>query len=81
MPVYTISGVCAKTIEFVVEEGRVTKIKFQSGCSGNLQGVSRLAEGMKVEDVIRKLQGIRCGDKATSCPDQLARALAEYQAR
>ncbi len=79
MPVYTTNGVCAKTIEFMVEEGIVTKIKFQSGCSGNLQGVSRLAEGMKVEDVIRKLQGIRCGDKGSSCPDQLARALAEYQ--
>ncbi len=81
MPVYTTSGVCAKTIEFMVEEGIVTKITFQSGCSGNLQGVSRLAEGMKVEDVIRKLQGIRCGDKGSSCPDQLARALAEYQAK
>ncbi|HWR43837.1 TIGR03905 family TSCPD domain-containing protein [Sporomusa sp.] len=81
MPSYTTSGVCAKKIEFMVEDGIVTKIEFQSGCSGNLQGVSRLAEGMKVEDVINKLKGIKCGDKNSSCPDQLARALAEFQAK
>lgn len=75
---YNTNGVCAKKIEFVVEEGIVKKIEFLSGCAGNLQGISQLAEGMKVEDVISKLKGIKCGDKASSCPDQLARALAEY---
>ncbi|XEQ93415.1 hypothetical protein SCACP_22890 [Sporomusa carbonis] len=76
---YTTSGVCSKKIEFMVEDGVVKKISFQSGCPGNLQGVSRLAEGMKVEDIIIKLKGIKCGDKETSCPDQLARALEELQ--
>lgn len=78
MTLFRTSGVCAKTIEFVVEDGAVKDIKFQSGCDGNLQAISQLAEGMKVEDVIRKLKGIKCGNKQSSCPDQLARALAEY---
>ncbi|MDF2873714.1 MAG: uncharacterized protein K0R22_397 [Sporomusa sp.] len=78
MAIYTTSGVCAKKIEFLVEAGIVTEIEFQSGCSGNLQGVSRLAEGMRVEDVIKKLKGIKCGDKNSSCPDQLARALEAF---
>lgn len=77
MTTYLTSGVCAKKIEFLVEDGIVKKIEFQSGCPGNLQGVSRLAEGMKAEEVINKLKGIRCGDKATSCPDQLAQALTK----
>lgn len=81
MTTYTTSGVCAKKIDFIVEDGVVKKIEFQSGCSGNLQGVSRLAEGMKVEDVISKLKGIKCGDKASSCPDQLAQALAELKTK
>jgi len=78
---YRTSGVCAKTIEFVVEDGIVKGIKFQSGCDGNLQAISKLAEGMKVEDVIRRLKGIKCGNKPSSCPDQLARALAEYSGK
>lgn len=78
---YRTSGVCAKTIEFVVEDGIVKDIKFQSGCDGNLQAISKLAEGMKVEDVVRRLTGIKCGNKPSSCPDQLARALAEYSGK
>ncbi|SDE17105.1 hypothetical protein SPACI_032100 [Sporomusa acidovorans DSM 3132] len=81
MNTYITSGVCARKIEFLVEEGIVKKIQFQSGCSGNLQGVSRLAEGMKVEEVISKLKGIKCGDKNTSCPDQLAKALEELKGK
>ena len=77
MATYITSGVCAKKIEFVVEDGIVKNVEFQSGCPGNLQGVSRLAAGMKVADVISKLKGIKCGDKATSCPGQLAKALEE----
>ena len=77
MSTYITSGVCATKIEFVVEDNIVKKIEFQSGCPGNLEGVSRLAEGMKVEEVISRLQGIKCGDKLTSCPDQLAKALGQ----
>ncbi len=79
MSTYITSGVCATKIEFVVEDNIVKKIEFKSGCPGNLEGISKLAEGMKVEEVISKLQGITCGDKPTSCPDQLARALAQLQ--
>ena len=78
MATYITSGVCTTKIEFTVENGIVKNVEFKSGCPGNLQGVGRLAEGMKVEDVINKLKGIRCGDKSTSCPDQFARALEEY---
>lgn len=77
MNTYIPSGVCSKKIEFLVEDNIVKEIQFQSGCPGNLQGVSRLAEGMTVEEVISKLKGIRCGAKATSCPDQLAQALMQ----
>lgn len=77
MSTYITSGVCATKIEFVVEDNIVKKIEFQSGCPGNLEGVSRLAEGMQVEEVISRLQGIKCGDKLTSCPDQLAKALGQ----
>lgn len=75
MVTYTTNGVCTKKIEFEVEEGIITKVEFHSGCPGNLAGISRLAVGMKVEDVINKLKGLTCGDKQTSCPDQFARAL------
>ena len=75
MTTYMTSGVCAKKIEFVVEDGIIKKVEFQSGCPGNLSGVSRLAVGMKAEEVIGKLKGITCGDKPTSCPDQFAKAL------
>lgn len=72
---YKTQGVCAREIEITVEDGIVKKVKFLGGCGGNTQGVSRLAEGMTVEEVIEKLKGIRCGFKPTSCPDQLATAL------
>ncbi len=70
------SGVCAKLITFDLEDGVVTDINFIGGCSGNTQGVAKLAEGMKAEEIIEKLSGIRCGFKGTSCPDQLAKAVA-----
>ncbi len=72
---YKTSGVCAKLITFDIEDGIVSNIKFIGGCSGNTQGVATLAEGMKAEDIINKLSGIRCGFKSTSCPDQLAKAV------
>ena len=69
------SGVCAQQIVFSIKDGIVEKVAFHGGCSGNLQGISRLIEGMSVETAIEKLRGIPCGGRPTSCPDQLAIAL------
>ena len=74
---YRTSGTCARTIRFELDGDTVKNVKFEGGCHGNLQGIGKLVEGMKVQDVISKLEGIRCGFKSTSCPDQLARALKE----
>lgn len=74
---YKPSGVCSKQINITVENGIVEEVRFVGGCSGNTQGVGALCKGMKVEEVIDRLEGIRCGNKATSCPDQLAKALKE----
>lgn len=68
-------GVCSKRMEITVEDGVVQSVKVTGGCSGNLQGISALVKGMKVEEAIARLDGIRCGFKPTSCPDQLAQAL------
>lgn len=73
--VYKTQGTCSTNIELNVEDGVVKKVTFFGGCNGNLQGISRLVEGMKVEDVLQKLEGVRCGGKPTSCPDQLCHAL------
>lgn len=70
-------GVCSQHMNIEVENGIVRSLKVTGGCSGNLQGISRLVEGMPVEEVIRRLDGIRCGFKSTSCPDQLAQALKQ----
>lgn len=75
--VYKTQGTCSTNIELDVEDGVVGKVTFWGGCNGNLQGLSRLVEGMKVEDVLQKLEGVRCGGKPTSCPDQLCHALHE----
>lgn len=72
---YNTQGTCSKMIEFDIEDGRVKNVKFLGGCNGNLQGISALVEGMPVEEVIKKLEGIDCKMKGTSCPDQLAKAL------
>lgn len=77
---YKTSGVCSRAIKFEVEDGLVRNVKFLGGCSGNTQGVAALAEGMPVDEVISRLEGIRCGAKPTSCPDQLACALKEWRA-
>ena len=74
---YKTHGTCSSRIYFDLEDGIVRNVRFVGGCSGNTQGVSRLVEGMKVEEVISRLEGIRCGMKPTSCPDQLAKALKE----
>ena len=73
--VYTTRGVCARAIEIELDGDIVHSVKFIGGCSGNTQGVSSLVAGMKIDEVIERLEGIRCGFKSTSCPDQLATAL------
>ena len=68
-------GVCSQRMDIQVEDGIVRSLKVTGGCSGNLQGISRLVEGMTVEEAVKRMKGIRCGFKSTSCPDQLAAAL------
>lgn len=77
---YITKGVCSRRIFINVEDGIVKNVKFEGGCNGNTKGLSALVEGMKVQDVIDRLQGITCGFKSTSCPDQLATALKQYLA-
>jgi len=72
---YKTSGTCSRSIDFEVVNGVVKNVRFHGGCDGNLKGISAIVDGMKVEDVISRLEGIRCGIKSTSCPDQLANAL------
>ena len=72
---YKTNGVCSRKIDIEVENGIVKNVKFEGGCNGNTQGVAQLVKGMKVSDVIEKLENIKCGFKNTSCPDQLAQAL------
>ncbi|MBE6838756.1 MAG: TIGR03905 family TSCPD domain-containing protein [Ruminococcus sp.] len=74
---YMPKGVCARKMEIDVEDGIVKDFRILGGCHGNGQGVAALVRGMKVEDVINRLEGIRCGSKASSCPAQLAQALKE----
>ena len=72
---YKTSGTCSRAVTVEVEDGIVTECSFYGGCSGNTQGVAALVKGMKVEDAINKLKGIKCGMRSTSCPDQLSKAL------
>ena len=75
--VYKTKGVCASAVSFDLVNGKITGAKFTGGCSGNTQGVCALVEGMDAKEAIKRLSGIRCGFKPTSCPDQLAKALQE----
>ena len=75
---YQTKGVCSRSIDVEIENGVIAEVVYHGGCSGNTQGVAALVRGMRVEDAVERLSGIRCGFKATSCPDQLARALREY---
>ena len=72
---YMPHGVCSRQFNFDIEDGVVRSVEIIGGCPGNLEGISRLLAGMKVDDVIERLRGVRCGMKPTSCPDQIARAL------
>ncbi len=75
--IYKTKGTCSTQIDIEVEDGIIKSVAFTNGCNGNLQGVSRLVEGMKAEDAISKLRGIKCGFKNTSCPDQLSYAIEQ----
>ncbi len=70
-------GVCAAKITFELNDGIVSNVQFMGGCNGNLKGISKLVDGMKAEDVIKKIKGTKCGFKNTSCPDQFATALEQ----
>ena len=72
---YKTNGVCSRTIKIEIDNGIVKSVQFEGGCNGNTKGISALVEGMMVEDVITRLEGIKCGFKGTSSPDQLANAL------
>lgn len=74
---YHTQGVCAQSIDFEITDGKVHNVNFTGGCNGNAKGVCSLVEGMHIDEVINKLEGIRCGYRPTSCPDQLAKALKE----
>lgn len=78
---YKTSGVCSQKIDIKLEDGVIRDVCFTGGCNGNLQGVSALVRGMEAREAIAKLQGIRCGFKDTSCPDQLSKALTQALAQ
>ena len=77
--IYRPSGVCSREMHITYENGIITDLKVIGGCNGNLQGIAQLVKGMKFEEVISRLEGIHCGFKQTSCPDQLAKALKNLQ--
>lgn len=76
---YKTQGVCSREISFDVVDNKLTNVHFVGGCSGNTQGLARLVEGMNIDDVISRTEGINCGFRPTSCPDQLAQALKQYK--
>lgn len=76
--VFKTSGTCSQQIEFEIDGDVIKSVNFVGGCAGNTSGISRLVEGMRVEEVINKLEGTKCGFKSTSCPDQLSKALKQY---
>ncbi len=77
--IYHTKGTCSKAIEIEVENNMIQDVTFFGGCNGNLQGIASLVKGMDINEVIHKLEGIKCGYKPTSCPDQLAQALKEMK--
>ncbi|MBO4355403.1 MAG: TIGR03905 family TSCPD domain-containing protein [Clostridia bacterium] len=72
---YTTSGTCSRQIEVITNGDNIESVKYYGGCNGNTQGVASLVKGMKIDEAIERLKGIKCGPRPTSCPDQLARAL------
>ncbi len=78
---YETKGTCCRLMQVKLDDDVIVDANFLGGCNGNLQGLTNLIKGMKIDDVINRLSGIKCGDKPTSCPDQLARCLSEFKAR
>lgn len=76
---FKTQGVCSRSIHFEIKDNKLTNVSFAGGCAGNTQGVARLIEGMDVDEAIKRLEGIQCGPRPTSCPDQLAKALKQYK--
>jgi len=74
---FKTQGVCSREIQFEIKDNKVHNVTYIGGCSGNTQGVARLIEGMDVDEAIRRMEGIKCGPRPTSCPDQLAKALKQ----
>ncbi len=72
---YKTKGTCSQMISFEIEDNKVKNVSFLGGCNGNLKGIAALVEGMDMDEVIARVEGVKCGMKATSCPDQLAQAL------
>lgn len=77
--VYIPKGVCSSKMTFDIVEDKVMGLKVEQGCAGNLSGIAKLIEGQKIDSIIEKLEGIPCGYKRTSCPDQIAKALIMYK--
>ena len=76
---YYTQGTCSTQIDIVTNGDIIENVAFYGGCNGNLQGISILVKGMRIDDAIKKLEGITCGFKSTSCPDQLAKALKQLR--
>lgn len=76
---YKTSGTCCQLIEVAIKDDKILDAQFHGGCNGNLKGIRNLIIGMSIDDVIERVQGVTCGPKSTSCPDQLAKCLIEYK--
>ena len=76
---YKTKGTCSREISFDVVDNKITNVHFEGGCSGNTQGVAALIEGMDIDEAIKRIEGIRCGFRPTSCPDQLSKALRQFK--
>ncbi len=76
---YKTNGVCSRSIDVEIEDNTIKGVSFYGGCNGNLKGIAALVEGMEIDDVIERLEDIKCGFKNTSCPAQLAEALKSYK--
>ena len=79
--VFKTRGTCSREIHFDIKDNKLTNVSYVGGCNGNLKGIGKLVEGMDVDEAITRLDGITCGMKPTSCPDQLAKALKQYKAQ
>ena len=76
---YKTKGTCSTQIDYDIEDGKIYNVKYTNGCNGNLKGIGKLIKGMKIDDVIERLEGVTCNIRPTSCPDQIAKALKEYK--